>query len=162
MASLTITIEIEGGNLLAKIKDDAGNEKIVNGLCLFGYDARMGDAGDAYTFAWGAPKDAAFAFAEGMARAVATGDPWYAELYRLILLQMCMRTETRPNEKKVTAEEIEQRWATSPVNENGVAKCDCLDPICQHKVAKKKVALLGAEAIVEDETPEDWKKKSWN
>lgn len=101
-----ITIEVEGGKQTATITDDAGNEKIVNGLALFGYDQQHNQL---YNFAWGSPADAAVAVGEGLAQAYSRGDTFYLDFYKCLLAQMCIRTGVNPNEEKkkvLTADDI--------------------------------------------------------
>lgn len=115
-----ITIEVEGGKSTATIKDDAGNEAVVNGLVLFGCDQHQ--SGNLYTFAWGSPADAAYAVGEGLAQTTARRDPFYEDFYKCLLMQMVSRTKTQPNRQEVTVDELLDRWSREPDGEDDPGK----------------------------------------
>lgn len=108
MASLTITIEVTGGDPVVKIKDSGGTEKTVTGLALFGMRP---DSGEFYGFSWGCPDHVAQSVSEIMAQAFNRGDEWYIEFYRALLAQMVKRTGVAPpGAKFIEADDLLKRW----------------------------------------------------
>lgn len=103
----TITIQVEAGSQEAKLTDDRGQEWSLDGLVLFGCSERR--PGNLVTFAWGSPKDAAFAAGEGLSLAAGAGDPFYLDFYRCLLYQMACRTGTGSS-RPIDPEQLLRRW----------------------------------------------------
>ncbi len=75
----TITIEVDPENREVTVRDDAGNERSLKSMMIFGGDA---EAGDLYLFGWGASGDAAWAFRQGFVHSEESGDAGYLNFYR--------------------------------------------------------------------------------
>ncbi len=78
-SKFTITIEVDPESGDVTVRDDAGNERSLKSMMIFGGDA---DAGDLYLFGWGASADAAWAFRQGFIRSEESGDAGYLNFYR--------------------------------------------------------------------------------
>jgi hypothetical protein len=108
MASLTITIEVEGGNPTVRIKDSAGNESEATGFVMFGFSPSTEQL---YGFSWGSAGESAKAVVEVVARACNAGDGWMQEFYQALLGQFIKSTGVLPpGVKEITAEEALARW----------------------------------------------------
>lgn len=124
MASLTITIEVEGGNPVVTVKDSAGNEKKVTGLVLFGFSPTRDEL---YGFSWGEPGDASKAVVEVIARACNGGDSWMVKFYRSLLERFIRATGVMPaNAKEVTPEEVLRRWDAED-KKKPAERCPCAE-----------------------------------
>ena len=108
MPSLTITIEVNGGERTVTVKDSAGNEKKVSGFVMFGFSPTTNEL---YGFSWGSPGDAAKAVVEVVARACNAGDGWIQEFYRLMLGRFIKSTGVIPDGAQIiTPEEALARF----------------------------------------------------
>jgi hypothetical protein len=108
MASLTITIEVTGGDPTVSIRDDAGNEKKVTGFVMFGFSPTRDEL---YGFSWGNAREAAKAVVEVVARACNAGDGWMQEFYQTLLGQFIKSTGVLPpGVQEITPEEALARW----------------------------------------------------
>jgi hypothetical protein len=99
----TITIEVEGGTHNITVKDDGGNEKKCKSIVLA---AGCAEGREIYTFAWGHPKEAAWALGEGLSQA--QGDDWWASFINCHCRDMALRT--MPIGEPTTVENIKERW----------------------------------------------------
>ncbi len=103
----TITVEVDPDTREITVRDDAGNERSLKSLMIFGGDA---EAGDLYLFGWGASADAAWAFRQGYIHSERSGDPGYRNFYRQCACHIV--DETCPEEflQDVEAGEVIDRW----------------------------------------------------
>jgi hypothetical protein len=102
-----ITIEVDPETREIKVRDDAGNERSLKSMMIFGGNA---EAGDLYLFGWGASADAAWAFRQGFLHSEESGDPGYRNFYRQCachFVEAACPDELRPD---VDPGEVLERW----------------------------------------------------
>lgn len=103
----TITIEVDPGTRKITVRDDAGNERSLGSVMIFGGDA---EAGDFYLFGWGASADAAWAFKQGFVRAEESGDPAYRNFYKQCACHIAQAACPEAFRQQVEAAEVIDRW----------------------------------------------------
>jgi len=103
----TITIEVDPETREITVRDDAGNERSLKSMMIFGGDA---ETGDVYLFGWGASADAAWAFKQGFLHADELGDPGYRNFYRQCACHLAQATSPDAFRQDAEADEILDRW----------------------------------------------------
>ncbi len=103
----TITIEVDPETREVTVRDDAGNERSLRSMMIFGGDA---EAGDVYLFGWGASADAAWAFKQGFLHADESGDPGYRNFYRQCACHIAEAVCPEAFRQEVEAAEVLDRW----------------------------------------------------
>jgi len=104
---IKIVIEVDPNAREITVKDDAGNERPVKSIVVFGGDAEQGIF---YLFGWGASADAAWAYKEGFVHASECDDAHLKNFYKQCAchLVQCLCPETFRRE--VEAEELQNQW----------------------------------------------------
>lgn len=82
---LTITITVDPESEEISVRDDAGSERSLRSIMLFGGDAERGRF---YCFGWGSSADAAWAYKEGFLHAMESDDPHYKSFYKQCACQI--------------------------------------------------------------------------
>ncbi len=103
----TITIEVDTETREITVRDDAGNERSLRSMMIFGGNA---EAGDVYLFGWGASADAAWAFRQGFLHADESGDPGYRNFYRQCACHIVETACPEEYRQEVEAAEVLDRW----------------------------------------------------
>ena len=104
---MTIVIEVDPDAREITVRDDAGNERPVKSIMVFGGDAERGKL---YLFGWGASADAAWAYKEGFLHAHECDDARMKNFYRQCachIAQCACPGALRPEDD---AEELLARW----------------------------------------------------
>jgi len=103
----TITIEVDPETREITVRDDAGNERSLKSMMIFGGDA---ETGNVYLFGWGASADAAWAFQQGFLHADELGDPGYRNFYRQCACRIVETISPGEFRQEVEADEVLDRW----------------------------------------------------
>ncbi len=103
----TITVEVDTETREITLRDDAGNERTLRSVMVFGGDA---EAGELYLFGWGASADAAWAFKEGLVYADESGDSGYRNFYRQCACHIAQAACPEAFREEVEAGEVLDRW----------------------------------------------------
>ncbi len=104
---LTIVIEVDPGGRKITVRDDAGNERPVKSIVVFGGDAEQGVL---YLFGYGASADAAWAYKEGFVYASECDDAHLKNFYRQCACHLVQCLCPHAFRREVDAEELLKRW----------------------------------------------------
>lgn len=104
---LTIVIEVDPDGRKVTVRDDAGNERPVKSIVVFGGDAEQGVL---YLFGYGASADAAWAYKEGFVLANECQDAHLQNFYRQCACHLAQCICPRAFRREVDAEELLKQW----------------------------------------------------
>lgn len=104
---LAITIEVDPDAGEITVKDDAGNERPVKSIVVFGGDAEQGIL---YLFGWGASADAAWAYKEGFLHANDCDDAHMKNFYKQCACHLAQCLCPRAFRREIDAEELLGQW----------------------------------------------------
>ncbi|HEU5361319.1 MAG TPA: hypothetical protein VFU42_09225 [Candidatus Deferrimicrobiaceae bacterium] len=104
---LTIVIEVDPDAEEITVKDDAGNERPVKSIVVFGGDAERGIL---YLFGWGASADAAWAYKEGFLHAHECENSNLKNFYRQCACHIAQSICPRAFRQEIGAEELLAKW----------------------------------------------------
>ncbi len=104
---LSITIEVDPDAGEITVRDDAGNERPVKSVVVFGGDAERGIL---YLFGWGASADAAWAYKEGFLHANESHDSRMKNFYRQCACHLAQCLCPNAFRQEADAEDLLERW----------------------------------------------------
>ncbi len=104
---LKIVIEVDPDAREITVKDDAGNERPVKSIVVFGGDAARGIL---YLFGWGASADAAWAYKEGFVHASECDDAHLKNFYKQCACHLARCLCPEAFRREVEAEELLGQW----------------------------------------------------
>lgn len=104
---LAITVEVDPDAGEITIRDDAGNERTVKSVVVFGGDAEQGIL---YLFGWGASADAAWAYKEGFLHANECDDPHMKNFYKQCACHLAQCLCPNAFRREADAEGLLERW----------------------------------------------------
>ncbi len=104
---LTIVIEVDADSREITVRDDAGNERPVKSIVVFGGDAERGTL---YLFGWGASADAAWAYKEGFLHANGNDDVRMRNFYRQCACHIAQCLCPSAFRAEADADELLDRW----------------------------------------------------
>ncbi|GAB4362558.1 MAG: hypothetical protein Kow00128_02370 [Deltaproteobacteria bacterium] len=103
--TITITVDPEAKEI--SVRDDAGNERSLRSIMLFGGDAEQGRF---YCFGWGSSADAAWAYKEGLRHAMENGDRYYRSFYKQCACQIVQAFDPDAFRREADPWELLDRW----------------------------------------------------
>jgi hypothetical protein len=103
--TITIDVDPEAGEIT--VRDDGGNARTLRSIMLFGGDASRKSF---YIFGWGASADAAWAYKQGFAHAVRTGDASFRSFYKQCACHIVQLIAPEIFRREVEAEKVLDRW----------------------------------------------------
>jgi len=104
---LTITITIDPEAEEITVRDDAGSERVLRSIMLFGGDAERGRF---YGFGWGSSADAAWAYKEGLRHAIENDDPYYRSFYKQCACQIVQAFDPDAFRREADPWKLLDRW----------------------------------------------------
>lgn len=103
--SIKIEVDPDAGEIT--IRDDAGNERPVKSVVVFGGDAERGIL---YLFGWGASADAAWAYREGFLHANECDDSHLKNFYRQCACHLAQCLCPDAFRREADAGDLLERW----------------------------------------------------
>lgn len=106
---MTIVIDVDPDAGEITVRDDAGNERQVKSIVVFGGDAEQGIL---YLFGWGASADAAWAYKEGFLHANDCDDAHMKNFYKQCACHIAQCICPRAFQQEIDADELVNQWET--------------------------------------------------